>query len=126
LSTSGETSVNTGKLVKTVTKYKLTSKGSIKLTSLKTDGDMAIIPKTISFDGKKYMVVSLGKKLFKKAEGIKEIYIYAENLKKIYAGAFDGVPADAKFYIKATTTNCKKIVRMIKKSGFGRVDYTKI
>ena len=59
-------------------------------------------------------------------EGIKEIYIYAENLKKIYAGAFDGVPADAKFYIKATATNCKKIVRMIKKSGFGKVDYTKI
>ncbi len=114
------------KLIKTVTKYKVTGDGKIRLTSLKTEGDTAIIPKSISFDGKKYMVVSLGKKLFKKAEGIKEIYIYAENLKKIYAGAFDGVPADAKFYIKATTTNCKKIVRMIKKSGFGKVDYTKI
>lgn len=39
--------------------------------------------------------------------------------------AFEGVPEDVKFYIKANATNCKKIVRMIKKSGFGKVDYTK-
>ncbi len=118
--------VTTKKLVKTVTKYKVTGDGKIRLTSLKTEGDTAIIPKTVTFDGQKNMIVSLGKGLFKGMEGIKEIYIYAENLKKIYVGAFDGVPADAKFYIKATTTNCKKIVRMIKKSGFGKVDYTKI
>ncbi|MBR5943372.1 MAG: hypothetical protein IKZ94_00310, partial [Lachnospiraceae bacterium] len=131
---SAGTSDNTGafgtatkqKLIKTVTKYKVTGEGKIRLTSLKTECDTAIIPKTISFGGKKYMVVALGKKLFKKAGGIKEIYIYAENLKKIYAGAFNGVSADAKFYIKATATNCKKIVRMIRKSGFGKVDYTKI
>jgi hypothetical protein len=125
-SSSGEPLENNKKLVETVTKYKVTGKNTIKLTSLKTDGDKVIIPKTISFDGKKYTVAALGKKMFKKAEGIKEIYIYSEGLKKIYAGAFTGVPADVKFYIKATATNCKKIVRMIKKSGFGKVDYTKI
>ena len=118
--------VTTKELVKTVTKYKVTGDGRIRLTSFKTEGDTVIIPKTVTFNGKKYMIVSLGKNLFKGMEGIKEIYIYAENLKKIYAGAFNGVPADAKFYIKATTTNCKKIVRMIRKSGFGKVDYTKI
>ena len=125
-SSSGEPLENNKKLVETVTKYKVTGKNTIKLTSLKTDGDKVIIPKTISFDGKKYNVAALGKKMFKKADGIKEIYIYSEGLKKIYAGAFTGVPADVKFYIKATATNCKKIVRMIKKSGFGKVDYTKL
>ena len=118
--------VTTKNLVKTVTKYKVTGEGKIRLTSIKTEGDTAIIPKTVTFDGEKNMIVSLGKGLFKGMEGIREIYIYAENLKKIYAGAFDSVPADAKFYIKATDANLKKIVRMIKKSGFGRVDYTKI
>ena len=118
--------MTTKNLVKTVTKYKVTGDGKIRLTSIKTEGDTAIIPKTVTFDGQKNMIVSLGKGLFKGMGGIKEIYIYAENLKKIYAGAFDGVPADAKFFIKATTTNCKKIVRMIKKSGFGKVDYTKL
>jgi len=110
--------VTTKNLVKTVTKYKVTGDGKIRLTSIKTEGDTAIIPKTVTFDGQKNMIVSLGKGLFKGMGGIKEIYIYA--------GAFDGVPADAKFFIKATTTNCKKIVRMIKKSGFGKVDYTKL
>ena len=124
-SNSGD-STNNRKLVKTVMKYKVTGDGKIRLTSLKTDGDTAIIPKTVTFDGEKNMRVSLGKGLFKGMAGIKEIYIYAENLKKIYAGAFNDVPADAKFYIKASATNCKKIARMIQKSGFGKVDYTKI
>ena len=125
-SNSGEVTENKKKLIKAVTKYKVTGDGKIRLTSIKTEGDTAIIPKTVTFDGEKNMIVSLGKGLFKGMEGIKEIYIYAENLKKIYAGAFEGVPADAKFYIKATAINCKKIVRMIQKSGFGKVDYTKI
>ncbi len=123
-STDGEDTSD--KLVKTVAKYKVTGEGKIRLTSLKTEGDKVIIPKTVTFDDKKNMIVSLGKNLFKGMEGIKEIYIYAENLKKIYPGAFEGVPAGAKFYIKATTANCKKIARMIKRSGFVKVDYTKI
>ncbi len=123
---SGEGTANERKLVKTVTEYKVTGDGRIRLTGIKTDSDTVIIPKSVTFEGHKLMIVSLGKGLFKGMEGIKKIYIYSENLKKIYAGAFNGVPADAEFYIKASDVNIEKIVRMIRKSGFGKVDYTKI
>ncbi len=102
--------------VKSVAKYKITGEGKIRLTSLKTDGDTAIIPKTVTFDENKYLVVSLGKNLSKGLEGIKEVYLYAVNLKKIYKGAFAGLSEDTVFYIKAKDANFKRIVRMIEKS----------
>ena len=145
--TEGESGTDTGKtgsrnvqnVVKEEREYSLSVNGVVKLLSLTSDGEKVTIPESIELDGMKRVVKAIGKNAMKGNKTVKEVVI-GENIttictsafkncknlelieltgsvKKIYKNAFKGIAENAKFVIKASEEDFKRIVELLKKSG---------
>ena len=78
--------------------------------------DSSLMELKISDKANGYDVIEIGEKAFYKASKLKTITIQG-NVKSIGKNAFAGINKKAVIKIKASNSNYKKIVKLIKKSG---------
>ena len=129
--------------------YSMTESGKAKLVKVTTDEAEITIPATVTINGIKCKVVTVGKSAFKgntsitkivigkyvETNGTKafaglkdlnEISISSSKLSKVSKSAFYKISKDAKFFIKAKKSVCKSIAALIKKSGVKKVNYERV
>ena len=76
------------------------------------------IPKTVTSDGKTYKVTVLKKGMLKGGKKkAKAVTVDASAIKKVEAGAFDGMAKKGKITLNGTKKQCKKLEKKIRKSG---------
>ena len=129
--------------------YSMTESGKAKLVKVTTDEAEITIPATVTINGIKCKVVTIGKsalkgntsitkivigkyvetigtKAFAGLKDLNEISISSSKLSKVSKSAFYKISKDAKFYIKAKKSACKDIAALITKSGVKKVNYERV
>ncbi len=99
--------------------YKITNKKKKEVQMI--EGAVSLkgavkVPKTVTYEKKKYKVTSLGGMLFDGNSELKTINITAGNLKKVGKFAFRFINSKAVFKIRGTKKQFKKIKKLIKAS----------
>ena len=128
---------------KVTKKFVASYKDAVKLTNYDTPQGEAKVPSTLTVNGKKVKVDTIGKEAFagnkeltkvtlgkyietigknafKGCSNLKTITINSGKITKISKGAFKGIASDAVIRIKATKKKFDKIVSLIKASGIDK------
>ena len=91
--------------------------GEVEITGLKNKKAKSVtIKSTVTINGVKYKVTSVGKKAFAKAKKLKKISIKSKSIKKFGKKAFKGLKKSC--VIKVPKTKKKAYKKAIKKAGF--------
>ena len=133
----------------TVKMFSVKKDGTVRLEYLETEKKVVKVPDTVKFNGKTYKVNSIaegafagnttvtsiklgpnikyiGAGAFDGATSLSKITIDTTNLKKVFDGAFAGIPKDTKIYLKALSNRAfRKAKSKLQNAGLSKTNKVK-